>query len=70
MTNLFEPLQLGDFVLSNPIILAPMTRSRSDANGRRKLGGDHDLQQDQRCDRVSAHRCRQRTAAMRDGAVA
>ena len=33
MTDLFEPLQLGELVLSNRIILAPMTRSRSDANG-------------------------------------
>ncbi len=31
--NLFSPLTLGDFSLSNRIVMAPMTRSRADAQG-------------------------------------
>ncbi len=33
MTNLFDPVRLGDVALSNRIVMAPMTRSRADANG-------------------------------------
>ncbi len=32
MVSLFEPLQLGDIALANRVIMAPMTRSRADAN--------------------------------------
>jgi N-ethylmaleimide reductase len=32
MAGLFEPLQLGDITLANRVVMAPMTRSRSDAN--------------------------------------
>ncbi len=31
--DLFSPLTLGDYTLSNRIVMAPMTRSRSDAQG-------------------------------------
>ena len=31
--NLLSPLTLGDFHLSNRIVMAPMTRARSDAQG-------------------------------------
>jgi N-ethylmaleimide reductase len=32
MTTLFEPLQLGEIALANRVIMAPMTRSRCDAD--------------------------------------
>ncbi len=32
MTGLFESLQLGDIALANRVVMAPMTRSRADAN--------------------------------------
>ncbi|MBI3285580.1 MAG: alkene reductase [Burkholderiales bacterium] len=31
--NIFEPFQLGDLVLANRMVLAPMTRNRADAEG-------------------------------------
>ena len=33
MSNLFDPIRLGDLNLVNRIVLAPMTRSRADASG-------------------------------------
>jgi len=32
MTGLFEPLQLGEIALANRVVMAPMTRSRADAD--------------------------------------
>ncbi len=31
--DLFEPFQLGDLILANRMVMAPMTRNRADANG-------------------------------------
>lgn len=31
--DLFEPFPLGDLMLANRIVMAPMTRNRADANG-------------------------------------
>jgi 2,4-dienoyl-CoA reductase-like NADH-dependent reductase (Old Yellow Enzyme family) len=31
--NLFSPIQLGDYSLRNRVVMAPMTRSRADAEG-------------------------------------
>ena len=31
MTGLFEPAQLGEITLANRVVMAPMTRSRADA---------------------------------------
>ncbi len=33
MTNLFTPLDLGPYTLSNRLVMAPMTRSRADGDG-------------------------------------
>jgi N-ethylmaleimide reductase len=33
MPNLFEPVQLGSFVLANRVFMAPLTRTRADADG-------------------------------------
>ena len=33
MTSIFDPLRVGPLALPNRIIMAPMTRSRADANG-------------------------------------
>ena len=33
MTSLFDPLALGPITLPNRLIMAPMTRSRADADG-------------------------------------
>ena len=33
MANLFEPVQLGSLVLANRVFMAPLTRTRADANG-------------------------------------
>lgn len=32
-TDLFEPVQLGRYSLSNRIVMAPLTRSRANADG-------------------------------------
>ncbi|MBU2864052.1 alkene reductase [Reinekea forsetii] len=34
MTNLFQPLKVGDYILNNRIIMAPLTRSRANNPGR------------------------------------
>ncbi len=34
MTSLFDPIRLGDLDLPNRIIMAPLTRARSTADGR------------------------------------
>ena len=34
MTNLFDPLQLGDIALANRVVMAPLTRDRADRPGR------------------------------------
>jgi N-ethylmaleimide reductase len=31
--TLFEPFQLGDLLLANRLVMAPMTRNRADENG-------------------------------------
>ena len=33
MSQLFEPLQLGELRLANRVVMAPMTRNRADADG-------------------------------------
>src|SRR5215469_9900513 len=33
MANLFESVQLGSFVLANRVFMAPLTRTRADADG-------------------------------------
>jgi N-ethylmaleimide reductase len=33
MSDLFDPLTIGDLILANRVVMAPMTRNRADANG-------------------------------------
>jgi len=41
MANLFESIQLGSLVLTNRVLMAPLTRNRADADGvPSELGGD------------------------------